>query len=241
MINIHENWLLSFSNIQINIQIFNFLCNIIPYILYILCKSLFSNFNEYDKHSHYDKIILVEDDLAKKFIVKLLKNEEISNLLYSIIPIGGWEKVLEIYRINENDKIYSNAKVIAIFDGDVEIEVNKPKNNDIKKYFLPIENIEKYTVTKLFQDIEFRKKLERNFLSYRRLEDLPIIIKISKTEEIKQTFKKGIIGEVSKASGKDTYDYQIEDFILDEIINKLNREDSNKLEKFKKNIFDFFK
>ncbi|AYJ78556.1 translation initiation factor IF-2 N-terminal domain-containing protein [Aliarcobacter cryaerophilus] len=193
------------------------------------------------QHVHYDKIILVEDDLAKKFIVKLLKNEEISNLLYSIIPIGGWEKVLEIYRINENDKIYSNAKVIAIFDGDVEVEVNKSKNNDIKKYFLPIENIEKYTVTNLFHDIEFRKKLERNFLAYKKLEDLPINIKVSKTEEIKQTFKKGIIGEVSKASGKNTYDYQIEDFILDEIINKLKKEDLDKFEKFKKNIFDFFK
>ncbi len=30
-------------------------------------------------------------------------------------------------------------------------------------------------------------------------------------------------------------------FILDEIINKLKKEDLDKLEKFKKNIFDFFK
>lgn len=188
-------------------------------------------------HSHYDRIILVEDDLAKRFITKMLLNENISNLLYLIIPIGGWEKVLEIYRINENQKIYSDAKVIVVLDGDVKEIANTNNNKFINKRFLPVDNIEKYTIIKLFNDDIFASKIERNFLSFKKLKDLPIEIKFSNTEEIKKSFKKGLIEEVAKASS--SYNYQIEDFIIDEIINKLNREDFEKIEKFKKNILDF--
>lgn len=193
------------------------------------------------QHSHYDKIILVEDDLAKKFIQKIIKDEEINNILCLIIPIGGWEKVLEIYRIHQNQKIYSNADVLVILDGDVNSKdkASKGIHSDINKRFLPIENIEKYTVTKLFMDVLFRTKVERQFLSYKKFDDLPIIIKIGNTEEIKQSFKKGIIGEIVKASGKGVYDYQIEDFLIEEIINKLKKEEALGLEKFRKNILDF--
>ena len=88
-------------------------------------------------------------------------------------------------------------------------------------------------------DVLFRTKVERQFLSYKKFDDLPIIIKIGNTEEIKQSFKKGIIGEIVKASGKGVYDYQIEDFLIEEIINKLKKEEALGLEKFRKNILDF--
>lgn len=193
------------------------------------------------QHSHYDKIILVEDDLAKKFIMNLIGSINVNNLLFTIIPIGGWEKVLEIFRINQIKKIYSNAEVIAILDGDVKEKANKPINNDINKRFLPIENIEKYTVTQLFYDNEFRKKVERNFLGYKKLEDLSIDIKTENTEAIKQSFKKGIIQEIQRASGKGVHYFQIEDLIIDEIINKLEIEEFEKLKKFEKDISDFLR
>ncbi|MCT7591530.1 translation initiation factor IF-2 N-terminal domain-containing protein [Arcobacter lacus] len=195
------------------------------------------------EHSHYDKIILVEDDLAKKFINKLIKDDNVDNLLYEIISVGGWEKVLEIYRINENSKIYSNAEVIVVLDGDVNSKEKAAKGiySDIKKRFLPIENIEKYTVTKLYIDNDVRKKIERNFLGHKTLESLPINIKTNTTEEIKQSYKKGIIEEIQKASGKSVYSYQIEDFLIEEIINKLKKEENENIEKFKKNILDFLK
>ena len=195
------------------------------------------------QHSHYDKIILVEDDLAIKFITKLIQDINIKYVLYSIIPIGGWEKVIEIYRINKSKKIYSNAEVIAILDGDTQSKekANKGSYSDIEKRFLPIENIEKYTVTKLFNDNVFIEKVESRFLGYKKLKDLPIIIKTETTNDIKLTFKKGIIEEIQTASGKGVHVLQIEDLIIDEIINKLKKEDNEKLEKFKEYILNFLK
>ncbi len=195
------------------------------------------------QHSHYDKIILVEDDLAIKFITKLIQDINIKYVLYSIIPIGGWEKVIEIYRINKSKKIYSNAEVIAILDGDTQSKekANKGSYSDIEKRFLPIENIEKYTVTKLFNDNVFIEKVESRFLGYKKLKDLPIIIKTETTNDIKLTFKKGIIEEIQKASGKGVHVLQIEDLIIDEIINKLKREENKKLERFKEYILNFLK
>lgn len=195
------------------------------------------------QHTKYDKIILVEDDLAKKFIEKLIIDEQINNILYEIIPIGGWEKVLEIYQLNEHKKLYSDADVLVVLDGDVnnKEKANKQKFSSIKKRFLPIENIEKYTVIDLIKDDSFIKKVERNFLNFKSFNDLNIEVKTEKTEDIKLTFKKGIIEEINKEAGKSFHSLIIEDFILKEIILKLQRENNTKLDSFKKNILDFLK
>ena len=97
------------------------------------------------------------------------------------------------------------------------------------------------TVTKLFNDNVFIEKVEARFLGYKKLKDLPISIKTETTNDIKLTFKKGIIEEIQKASGKGVHVLQIEDLIIDEIINKLKREDKEKLERFKEYILKFLK
>ncbi len=191
------------------------------------------------QHSHYDKIILVEDELAKRFIHKIINIENINKVLFSIIPIGGWEKVIEIYQLNEKQKFYSNAKVLVVLDGDVINYANKSKYSTVKKTFLPLDNIEKYTVTQLYNDNNFRSKIERSFLSYKKFENLSIKIKLDTTDNIKQSYKKGIIEEVVKASSMGTFYNQVEDLILDEIINKMNRENKSNIDKFRSDILNF--
>lgn len=192
-------------------------------------------------HYHYDRIILVEDDLAKKFIEKIIKNEEISKLSYLILPLGGWEKVIEIYKMNQTKKFYSNAKVTIVLDGDTNTKekANKPSNNGINKYFLPVENIEKYVITNLFNDNTFRQKVENRFLGAIPFEKLNIDIKTKTTDDIKLTYSRGIIGEIKKSSGIGVHDFQIEDLIIEETIIKLKKEESEKINKFCKQILDF--
>ncbi|MGJ0455506.1 translation initiation factor IF-2 N-terminal domain-containing protein [Aliarcobacter cryaerophilus] len=195
------------------------------------------------QHTKYDRIILVEDDLAKKFIEKLILDEQIDNILYEIIPIGGWEKVIEIYKINKHKKFYSDAEVLVVLDGDVndKQKANKPSFDDVNKRFLPIDNIEKYSVIELINDNSFIKKVERHFLNYKSFNDLNIDIKTKTTEDIKLTFKKGIVEEIKKEAGKSFHTSMVEDFILKEIIEKLKNENHTKIEKFRTDILDFLK
>lgn len=72
-----------------------------------------------ESHKYYDRIILVEDELAEMFIIEILREQNLHDVLYKIIPIGGWEKVLEIYLLNERKKFYSDAKVLVVLDGDM--------------------------------------------------------------------------------------------------------------------------
>lgn len=171
------------------------------------------------QHSYYDKIILVEDKLASKFIEKIIDNINIERILYKIIPIGGWEKVLEIYTQNEKYKYFSHASTFCILDGDVIDQANKKPYKKIDKRFLPFSNIERVCVESLFIDSDLKDKL--NMLVYpKNILDLDIeefkeeITNISemKTETIKNIFKK-LIHEIRKYSEKE--EIEITNIIID--------------------------
>lgn len=118
-------------------------------------------------HNGYDKIILVEDDLAKAIIDKLLRREKLlSNKLVHILPCGGYTQVVDL----ANDVIVHNllgrkASITIVLDGDVREKVdkymlNKGINNNIPLNFLPIESLEKYLRNALFLNVDhklFRK------------------------------------------------------------------------------------
>lgn len=114
-------------------------------------------------HTGYDKVILVEDDLAKAIVDKILRREKLlSSKLVHILPCGGYSKVIDL----ANDVITHNllgkkASVTIVLDGDIKgkAEQYRIKNNignNIPLNFLPIESLEKFLRKKLFLNVDQR-------------------------------------------------------------------------------------
>lgn len=96
-------------------------------------------------HSGYDKVILVEDDLAKSIIDRLLRKERLLNSkLVHVLPCGGYMNVLDL----ANDVVKHNilgrrASISIVLDGDVkdlaEKYISKEGiSNNIPLNFLPM-------------------------------------------------------------------------------------------------------
>lgn len=177
------------------------------------------------QHTSYDRIILVEDELAIRFINKILDSFNLERILYKIIPIGGWEKVLEIYELNEKFKYFGNAYTLNILDRDIIGKANKGKFKRIKKTFLPFNNVERFSVEKLFSCNNFKESIETIIypkkiveLNITELTDDEFNINNAKTDTIKKIFKK-LIEEIAIYSEKENIDVInfIINYIYDEI------------------------
>lgn len=108
----------------------------------------------------FDKIILVEDDLAKAIIDKILRNEQLLNSkLVHILPCGGYTNVLDLANDVVRFKLLGrNASVSIVLDGDVrqkaqEYISSKGLKNNIPLNFLPVESLEKFLRTNLFLNV----------------------------------------------------------------------------------------
>lgn len=122
-------------------------------------------------HSGYDKVVLVEDDLAKAIVEKVLRREKLlSNKLVHILPCGGYVQVIDL----ANDVIAHNllgkkASISIVLDGDVKEDAEKYRirqnyKNNIPLNFLPIESLEKYLRNKLYLNVD--QKLFRQLNDY---------------------------------------------------------------------------
>lgn len=115
----------------------------------------------YDYHSGYDYIILVEDDLAKDIIVKLLrKNALLSNKLVHVLPCGGYTNVIDLAQeVVRSNLVGRPSSISIVLDGDVEDKANRYMTNNgitnnIPLSFLPIESLEKYLKTNLCDSVD---------------------------------------------------------------------------------------
>ncbi len=137
-------------------------------------------------HTGYDKVILVEDDLAKAIVDRLLRREKLlSNKLVHILPCGGYTKVIDL----ANDVITHNllgrkASVSIVLDGDIkekaeQYRTKKNIGNNIPLNFLPIESLEKFLRSKLFLSVDHKL--------FRRLNDY--IFQNKSLTELVETYK----------------------------------------------------
>ena len=186
-------------------------------------------------HNSFDYVFLVEDDLAKQYLEKVIrKNLKKIHLSFIILPIGGWEKIYETYSLNSINKFYGSAKIQIVLDGDVTSikEANTNKYKKIPKLFLPFLNIENLIVSYYQNNDKFVDLI--NTYIFEDLNILDVEVQTSTTKDIKKTFKK-IILEFSKYSQKseeETVNIFI-DFILE-----YNKEDE-KYRKFEADICNF--
>lgn len=133
-------------------------------------------------HSGYDHIFLVEDDLAKELISRLLRNHRLlSSRLVHILPCGGFTNVIDLAQeVVSSNLVGKMATVSIVLDGDVRSEAEEyiRKNsiqNNIPLSFLPVESLEKYLKTRLHDQVDHKL--------FRKLNDL-IFHQVSLTELI---------------------------------------------------------
>lgn len=186
------------------------------------------------EHTSFDKIILVEDNLALMYIQKILKNIDTQNVLYKIIPIGGFSKVLELQNLNNEQSFYGKAEVVSILDGDVK---DKEKNKKVNHNFLPFKNVE-YAFLELLQKNDFLEKVEQLMQPKKirfGIEEIKEMLKSSSIGKIKNTFKE-IVEEISKTDkdGKKLSQDKVIRLIFEEYENEGR---NKKLEEFLKNFF----
>lgn len=118
-------------------------------------------------HSGYDHIFLVEDDLAKEIISRLLRNNGLlSSRLVHILPCGGFTNVIDLAQeVVSSNLVGKIASVSIILDGDVRSEADDyikkhSIRNNIPLSFLPVESLEKYLKTNIYDQVDhklFRK------------------------------------------------------------------------------------
>ena len=95
----------------------------------------------------FDFVLLVEDELAKAIVDKvLLENNLMESKLCCVLPAGGCTQMLNLhYGMVTYNTLGVGKHIISIYDGDVKN--NMPQNVEYKnlpKCFLPIPSVEKY-------------------------------------------------------------------------------------------------
>ena len=125
----------------------------------------------------FDFLLLVEDELAKAIVEKvLLENNLRKSKLCCVLPSGGCTQMLKLH----SDMVTYNTlgvgkHIISIFDGDVKDGISKKDEyKDLPKCFLPIPSVEKYLKTKFYDepDKTFIKLIGDKYFSQRSLTDI---------------------------------------------------------------------
>ena len=142
-------------------------------------------------HSGYDNVILVEDDLARSIINRILRKEKLLNSrLVHVLPCGGYTNVIELADdVVKNNLLGKRASIMIVLDKDVE-QVAKGYiqehgiSNNIPLNFLPIDSLEKYLLKSLFIAVDHDLYTELNdyVFQQRSLEDIIIEYRNDKQE-----------------------------------------------------------
>ena len=128
-------------------------------------------------HDGFDFLLLVEDELAKCIVEKIiLKNNLRRGKLLHVVPVGGWKNVLSLHiDLLRWNVLGVNKQIVSILDGDVESEVTKDKQyNSLKHIFLPIGSIEKYIYHQVVDtpNSVFVQTLSDKYFPFKSLEEL---------------------------------------------------------------------
>ena len=155
-------------------------------------------------HNGYDFLLLVEDELTKAVVDKVIKEDNLAeSKLCCVLPAGGWDQILKL----RNDIVMYNAlgnckQILCIFDGDVkDIVQNKEDYKNTPKCFIPVPSIEKYLKKKCIDKVDekFIKYIGDKYFNQRSLKDIISDYKNDGGEDKDgKKFYKSLIGELSR-------------------------------------------
>lgn len=125
------------------------------------CYPVYATRNLESSNYGHDFIIMVEDDLAKEIVEKILIKERLlANKRILVISVGGWTQVIRFaYDSIRSNLALSTTKILIILDRDIKDSVNgfmKKENIGFsnKPNFLPIKSLEKYLLEKLVINVD---------------------------------------------------------------------------------------
>lgn len=114
-------------------------------------------------HAGYDYIVLVEDDLAKEIIKRILRKYSLlGNKLVHVLPCGGFSNVIELAReVVSSNLVGKISNISVILDADIKVDAEAylAKNsiaNNIPLNYLPIESLEKYLRKNLYETVDHK-------------------------------------------------------------------------------------
>jgi predicted ATPase len=98
------------------------------------------------KHQFFDKVILVEDELARFYVQNTIDDLASSSfLLFGIIIVGGSSQVVKMAIENCHEKFYGEADVMVALDEDKKKDAYGKKQHIKFNYHVPVpRNIEDY-------------------------------------------------------------------------------------------------
>ena len=196
-------------------------------------------------HSGYDNVILVEDDLAKDIITRILKREYLlNNRLVHVLPCGGYSKVIDL----ANDAIRNNllgkkSHICMILDADIKTEAQNyiSKNNisfNIPLNYLPVESLEKFLRSKLFLHVDHGLFRRLNDYIFQQKSLTEIIDEYSKNDSVRDdcTGKKlySLIDSELRKRGKDRHE------LIEMVVDYLFESDNNSITKIVKFLQEQF-
>ncbi|HAU8106088.1 TPA: ATP-binding protein [Escherichia coli] len=96
-------------------------------------------------HDGFDYLLLVEDKLAQIIIKRSIDKLKLNNSrLVNVMPVGGWFNVLKLhYELSDKNVLGVGKTIISVLDGDVAGSIPK-QYKSLKKFFLPVNSVEKY-------------------------------------------------------------------------------------------------
>lgn len=125
------------------------------------CYPVYATRNLESSNYGHDYIIMVEDDLARIMVERILREKRLlSNKRVLVIAVGGWPQVLHFaYDTIRSNLALSTTKILIILDRDIKDSVPKFMKNEhidfsIKPNYLPIKSLEKYLLDKLTKNID---------------------------------------------------------------------------------------
>lgn len=125
------------------------------------CYPIYATRNLESSNYGHDCIVMVEDDLAKQIVDKILRdNRLLSNKRVLVIGIGGWQQVLRFaYDTIRSNLALKTTKIITVLDRDIKSEVNSFLKKEHINFtnppqYLPIKSLEKYLLDKLTKNID---------------------------------------------------------------------------------------
>jgi hypothetical protein len=89
--------------------------------------------------------LLVEDKLAQIIVKRAIDKLKLNNSkLINVMPVGGWLNVLKLhFELSDKNVLGVSKSIISVLDGDVANNVPK-EYKCLKKFFLPVNSVEKY-------------------------------------------------------------------------------------------------
>ncbi|WP_440163233.1 ATP-dependent nuclease [Actinobacillus pleuropneumoniae] len=145
----------------------------------------------------FDRIILVEDPLAKFYIEKILRERFKScNAIVKTITLGTYDNVMRYFIQSSKHNIHGeHCKLLPILDLDIKEQVETQFEDNIsfvrKCAFLPIDSLEKFIYREIYQEHndELCDEFENMFLKQKSLNMLIRDIEAKKDIVIKPNSK----------------------------------------------------